>query len=269
MGLWIIVGIVVLVVSAGMYSSYLDERTGLQIESISPSPFELKSSELKSITLNLQNYGDAVTSFEISAIAPTSSEKYLKINNQTKNEHVEVNTESRDIDVNLFESNSWVGNEITYNVKVFLKTDEHVDEEDYVVKILPRSSEWIPYDESNNSGHIKFQNFNTEKLELIPNETDSFKFIVKPSDSFDNNAYENLRVDVFVEYGDTEFLQVEGIVVQNPIRTITDTSGDLEIPVTVLKSEGDFLKYNVHLTLYNNNIQLDSKVVEIIITPDN
>ena len=76
-----------------------------------------------------------------------------------------------------------------------------------------------------------------------------------------------MKVDVHIVNKKTEFIKMEEIIILGSLREKGDQTGKLTISILASNSEGDEIKYQVYLILYEDNTQMDVEKINVILKP--
>lgn len=238
----------------------------VEIENIDPKKLSLQKFQDKEITFDLKNYGsEDVTEVEIHVFSPFASPNFLRLHNETFNERIGADGGILSFSMKPASAYDSEGSEIIYNVELrpFIN-GEYTDSEFITINVVPSIQPRLPFDIDNNVEQIIFTEFNSKDFEIHPGEEKLFEFRVK---SNEDGLVDNMKVDVHIVNKKTEFIKMEEIIILGSLREKGDQTGKLTISILASNSEGDEIKYQVYLILYEDNTQMDVEKINVILKP--
>ncbi len=260
----IVAMIVVLAIAAAGTISYFSEYSGLRLEKIEPSVLHVKPFNESNMDLTLKSYADQkFDKIRIEIDVKDSSEKFLKPLVKNFDEIIEGVESSRNISMKVVDVKNSEGYEMHYDAEIVLFANETVQDVEPIEIIIEPTSSPSPVNPSNLPRDIKLENFNSENF-VIRGEDDSqtIEFQVK---SYENNKFEDIRIESTIQNSSGEFLRISDITSNETLNEKGDTTGFLSITIEVLGTEGHEIKYKVDLTLFSNNQMMDKKQIDVTI----
>lgn len=237
---------------------------GLRIEKIEPDKLTLEQFGDAEINLTFVNHGDSdIENYEIRTSVKHSSGKYLQTNNATFTEKIGKDGGTQQVTMKPVRVLQKEGSELSYSVTLDLYTNGDFEKEYKLPVTIVNTSPSFPiYKKSNDNELIVFSGLNTGTINLFEGEETTIDFRVKMEKS---GSFDKIRIEPFLENHRGQFLEIESHIEDEKLDVIAEETGKISIHIKALKSEGEKIKYRLQLVLFNDQEQMDSEIIDVVI----
>ncbi len=238
----------------------------LKIVEIEPDELKVETFSDADIKITFNNIGDSdIENYKIIANTTHSSGKYIQTLDAKFAEIIgagatEITTMTP---VKILRTE---GSEISYLLNLYLYANGEFQEKYQLpLTVVSTSSNFPPYSSESDDKSIVFVDLDLASIDLINNDGEkTIDFKIKQEK---DGLFDNVRVVPFVENNRNGFIEIETLPVEKIFDFIGEDTKTYSMPIKALKSEGDQIKYRLQLVLLSNDIQMDTKMIDVIIKP--
>jgi len=269
--LLLLIIIIVVLVLYGIYNYTEKDRSGgLRIENF-PNELTITKLGIHEIELTFTNHTtEDINDYHIITNTTKSSGPYIEALSDEFDSIVGSNGGTQIETMRIIDVRFPEGNEMYYVLDLYLYANDDFEKKySLPVKIISSSQSFPLFNDTEDNESVVFAQFNTNQIELFEGEEKTIDFRMEcKKNCTPDNPFENLRVIPYLENHRGQILEISNYIEDESLDKVDEKTGIASMSIRAVESEGEYIKYRLQLVLKNNDVQMDTRIIDVIIKPN-
>ena len=258
------IGVSILIIFGIVSGIYDDWYGGLRIENL-PNEIKVTNLDKPQIPVTFRNYGsEEIQNIEIITNTTKPTQGYLQTYNLQISEKMGegANREETIEPISIFNDE---GRELWFTLNLNLLSNIGFENQYQIPVIIEhKSSNFPPYMENKNDHRLIISEISPTSVELNGDELEE-KIIELRIKNESNDLFEDMRIVSYIENHSGQFLEINTYNEDEKLDSKGEETGTIRISIKSLNSLGDQIKYKVQLVLFDGRIQMDTKIINVVV----